>query len=68
MARLNFDVDKKGLKEINDLQGRAKAKTRAELMRDALKLYDWYLKQQEAGNNLALIDKDRKVREVHLMI
>ena len=61
--RLQFDFAEAALKELDDLQGAAGIPTRAELIRQALRLFQWILTETQHGATI-LIERDKKVREV----
>jgi hypothetical protein len=45
----------------------AKVKTPAEVAKNALRLYDWYLQKQDEGYTL-LIEKEDVVRQVEVLL
>ena len=65
--RLQFDLSGEQLEQLDALKDRAHAVTRAELVRDALRIYNWLLEQRDAGYELEL-RKGRKVKSVELLV
>src|SRR5689334_16565808 len=56
--RIQFDFAPEALKRLESLQERSKASTKAEVIRDALKLYDWFLEQFEPDYLLEVKDAE----------
>lgn len=65
-TRLQFDVTDETLQELNELQSSTGASTRAELLRNALRLYGWFMAQREAGYAV-YTKKNEKVEKIHLL-
>ena len=61
--RLQFDFEQAALEELDDLQVAANLPTRAELIRQALRLFQWMFTETTHGATI-LIERDEKVREV----
>lgn len=51
------------LREVKELAG---AKTDAEVVRNAIRLYEWFLRQQRENYKLQLV-RDEKVTEVEIL-
>ena len=61
--RLQFDFDQAALEELDELQVAANLPTRAELIRQALRLFQWIFTETAHGAKI-LIERDEKVREI----
>lgn len=64
--RLQFDVSEETLTEIDGLKQQTGAATRAELLREALKLLAWYRKKKSEGYSLEVTKGDER-KEVELV-
>jgi hypothetical protein len=62
--RLQFDFSDTALKELDELQDITNLPTRAELIRQALRLLQWMLTETQEKGATILIEKDGKLREV----
>ena len=65
--RLQFDVEDEQLRWIDSLKEQARASSRAEVVRDALRLYQWLLEQRKSGYEIEL-RKGRKLKTVELLL
>lgn len=65
--RLQFDLTPEALKSLDELKDQAKAATRAEVVRNALRLYAWYLTQHSQGYNVQLRKGD-EVKQIELLL
>ena len=52
--RLQFDLTGKALSELDSLKDDSNATTRAEVVRDALRLYRWFIDQRAIGFSVHL--------------
>jgi len=66
-SRLQLDFTPQALEDINRMKVKAKVKSTAELARNALRLYEWYLEKQEQGYEL-LLAKGGEVKQVELLL
>lgn len=66
--RLQIDFSPEAVKRVVALRERVHAKSNAEVVRDALRLYEWFLDQQQEGLRIQLVNKDNVVKEVVLLI
>jgi len=57
--RLQFDITHESLQELDALKEQARAATRAEVVRNALRLYSWFLSQQAEGKHILVRKGDR---------
>ena len=62
--RLQFDFSEEALRELEQLQTDTGLPTRAELIRQSLKLLQWMLKETTEENATFLVEKNGKVREI----
>jgi len=65
--RLQIDFTPQAYEHLTTMTERAKVKTAADVARNALRLYDWYLQKQEAGYHL-LLAKGDEVKQVELLL
>lgn len=63
-SRLQFDFSEDALRELEQLQEETGLPTRAELIRQSLKLLQWMLNETTEHNATFLVEKDGKVREI----
>ncbi len=64
--RVQLDFTQEAYERLIKLRKEADLKTNAELVRNALRLYDWFLEQRNAGYKIHLV-KDEKVKEVEIV-
>lgn len=62
--RLQFDFTEDSLRELDQLQELVGAPTRAELIRQALRLLRWTLDETTNKGATILLEKNGKIREV----
>ncbi len=60
-TRLQFDVTPEALEKLDALKKEAGATTRADLVRNALRLYEWFLQQKSNGNEILIRKGDELV-------
>jgi hypothetical protein len=63
---LQLDFTEEAYNRLNAIREMSGAKTNAEVVRNALRLYEWFLEQIRAGYTIQIV-KDDKVREVELL-
>jgi metal-responsive CopG/Arc/MetJ family transcriptional regulator len=63
-TRLQFDFSDDALKELEELQAETGLPSRAELIRQSLKLLQWMLHETAENNATFLVEKNGKVREI----
>jgi metal-responsive CopG/Arc/MetJ family transcriptional regulator len=63
-TRLQFDFSEEALKELEQLQEDTGLPTRAELIRQSLKLVQWMLNETSENSATFLIEKNGKMREI----
>lgn len=64
--RLQFDISPEALKELDQLREESGAATRAELLRNALRVYSWFLEHRREGFRLVL-EKGSERTQVELL-
>lgn len=64
--RLQLDFSPEAFGQLTQLRDKAEAKTNAEVVRNALRLYGWFLEQKK-NNYRIQIAKDDTVKEVELI-
>ena len=62
--RLQFEFSRDAYERLNRMKDEAHAASYAELVRNALRLYEWFIQQQNAGYEIGLIKDDKVVKEV----
>ena len=65
--RVQFDFSPEAYERLKALQHRANVQTYADLVRNALRLYEWFLEHKDEDYRLALVGDDDKVREIELL-
>lgn len=60
--RVQFDFSPEALKRLETMQERLDATTKAEVVRNALKLYEWFTTQIDQDSTVEIQDKDGKVQ------
>ncbi len=59
--RVQFDFSLEALKRLETMQERLDAPTKAEVVRNALKLYEWFTTQIDPDSTIEIQDKEGKV-------
>ena len=60
--RVQFDFSAEALKRLTTMQERLDASTKAEVVRNALKLYEWFITQIDPEATIEIQDKDGRVQ------
>jgi hypothetical protein len=60
--RVQFDFSQEALKRLETMQEHLDASTKAEVVRNALKLYEWFITQIAPDSTIEIQDKDGKVQ------
>lgn len=69
MQRIQFEVPKERLKELEHLMRQAKIATKKELLNNALTFFEWALSEVEQGNAIASVDpKQEKYKEITMPV
>lgn len=64
--RLQIEFSPDALERLNNLRREADARSNAEVVRNALRLYEWFIHQKNQGARLQVV-KGETVREVELV-
>jgi hypothetical protein len=56
--RIQFDFSSESLRRLEDLKEKTDASTKAEVVRNALKLYEWFVTQIDTDAIVEIKDKD----------
>lgn len=64
--RVQLDFTEEAHAKLQELQQRAGTQTNAETVRNALRLYDWFLLQKEKGRQIQAAEKERVI-EIELV-
>lgn len=59
--RVQFDFSPEALKRLEDLKEHTDASTKAEVVRNALKLYEWFVTQIDPESVIEVKDKEGEV-------
>lgn len=59
--RVQFDFSPEALKRLDDIKEKTGAATRAETVRNALRLYEWFVNETEPDTVIKLFSKDNEV-------
>lgn len=64
--RVQLDFTPDAFNRLLQIKDRAGVKTHSEAVRNALRLYDWFLSQMDEGKKLQLVD-GKEVRQVEVL-
>ena len=64
--RLQLDFSPEAYDRLVRIRERSEAATNAEVVRNALRLYDWFLEQKNNGSTLQIVQED-SVKEVEIL-
>lgn len=59
--RLQFDFSTEALKRLDDIKAKASHSTRAETVREALRLYEWLVNEVDPSYSIKIYDQDSKL-------
>jgi metal-responsive CopG/Arc/MetJ family transcriptional regulator len=59
--RLQFDFSTEALKRLDDIKDKTDASTRAEAVRNALRLYEWLVNEVDPDYTIKVYDKKNKL-------
>ena len=65
--RVQLDFTPEALERLREIKELAGAKTNAEVVRNALRLYEWFLRQKKENYTIQLV-KDNWVKEVEIIL
>ncbi len=60
--RVQFDFSQEALRRLETMQEHLDVPTKAEVVRNALKLYEWFITQIDPDSTIEIQDKDGKVQ------
>lgn len=66
--RLQFEFSADTYERLAHMKGKAGAASFAELVRDALRVYEWLLDQEKEGYDLALVKDGKLVKGVKFLL
>lgn len=55
--RLQFDFSPEALRRLDEMKENTQATTRAEVVRDALRVYEWLVSEVDPDNTIKVFDK-----------
>ena len=64
--RLQLDFSPEAFERLHRIRARSDAATNAEVVRNALRLYDWFLEQKVGNARLQVVDGDT-VKEIEIL-
>ena len=59
--RLQFDFTPESLERLDRMKEQAQASTRAEVVRNALRLYEWFLNDVDLEHTIKVFDQNNEV-------
>lgn len=65
--RVQLDFSPEAMERLQEIKKLADVKTNAEVVRNAIRLYDWYLRQKKENYKLLLV-KDDRAKEVEVIL
>lgn len=66
--RIQFEFSAEALQRLNKMRDQTDAASYAELVRDALRVYEWVIDQQRAGNDIGVVKDDILVKTVRFIL
>jgi metal-responsive CopG/Arc/MetJ family transcriptional regulator len=58
--RVQFDFSPEALERLDAIKGKTGAATRAEVVRNALKVYEWLINEIDPDSTIKVVDKNNK--------
>jgi hypothetical protein len=65
--RVQLDFTPEAFQRLQEIKDMAGIKTNAEVVRNAIRLYDWFLRQQQEDYQFQLV-KNGRVKEIELIL
>lgn len=59
--RLQFDFTLEALERLDRMKEQTQASTRAEVVRNALRLYEWFINDVDLESTIKVFDKDNEL-------
>jgi hypothetical protein len=66
--RIQFEFSANALDRLNRMKEQTGASSYAELVRDALRVYEWVLEQEKGGYDIGLVKDDTLVKTVKFFL
>ena len=66
--RIQFEFSAEALERLNRLKDQTDVASYAELVRDALRIYEWVIQQQGAGYDIGLVKDETLVKTVKFIL
>ncbi len=66
--RIQFDFSAEAMRRLNRMKEQTEAASYAELVRDALRVYEWIVQEQKDGFDIGLVKGDTLVKTVKFML
>lgn len=66
--RVQFEFSQDAIDRLNRMKGETDASSYAEVVRDALRIYEWVLEQERAGYEIGLVKDDVLTKTVKFML
>lgn len=66
--RIQFEFSPDAYERLNTLREVADASSYAQLVRDALRVYEWVLEQERQGYSIGLVKGDKLVKEIKFVL
>jgi len=65
--RVQIDFSAEAYERLLRIRQKSGAQTNTEIVRNALRLYDWFLDQKATGSKVALLDQKGVMREIEII-
>ena len=65
--RLQFEFSAEAYERLNTMKDKTRASSYADLVRNALRMYEWLVEQQENGCEIALVKEGQPLKAVQFM-
>lgn len=62
--RLNLEMPEERVKDLKELQAETSSETIKELINNALSMLEWAVNEVKAGNEIAAVDENERVRRI----
>ena len=66
--RVQLDFAPEAYERLQLIKKRSGARTNAEVIRNSLRLYEWFLEQREGRQKIQVVDKGGNIREVEFFL
>jgi hypothetical protein len=67
LKRVQFDLPHKSIERLDAIKAKTEASSYAEVLRNALRLYEAVIEQAEAGNTFLISDPQGNVRQYEIL-